>query len=77
MTVSSTGVPAGPRLLDALAVEAALVGRRPLDQLQAAEAAEVTRILRRRAATTDPTAGPITVSAGSTVPERHVRGASA
>lgn len=74
MTVSSTGVPAEPRLLDALAVEAALVGRRPLDQLQPAEAAEVTCILRRRAATTDPTA---TVPAGFAAPERYLRGASA
>ncbi|MEV6712015.1 hypothetical protein AB0M48_08210 [Lentzea sp. NPDC051208] len=74
MTVSSTGVPAGPRLLDALAVEAALVGRRPLDQLPPAEAAEVTRILRRRSAKTHPIS---TVPAGPTAFERHLRGASA
>ncbi len=73
MTISSTDVPAEPRLLDALAVEAALVGRRPLDQLPPAEAAEVTRILRRRAAKTHSIA---TVPAGPATPERHLRGAS-
>lgn len=74
MTVSSTGVPAGPRLLDALAVEAALVGRRPLDQLPPAEAAEVTRILHRRAAQT------LTIPAlwaGNSTAPQHMRGASA
>ncbi|WP_143027814.1 hypothetical protein [Lentzea albidocapillata] len=74
MTISSTGVPAEPRLLDALAVEAALVGRRPLDQLAPAEVAEVTRILRRRAACTR------TLSArwaGNSTASHHSRGASA
>ncbi|WP_439662875.1 hypothetical protein ACSHWB_16345 [Lentzea sp. HUAS TT2] len=64
MIISSTGVPAEPRLLDALAVEAALAARRPFDQLAPAEAAEVARILRRRAA-------------GNGIAARHVRGASA
>jgi hypothetical protein len=40
-------------LLDALAVEAALNGRRPFDQLSTAEVDEVLRILDRRGATLD------------------------
>lgn len=74
MTISSTGVPAEPRLLDALAVEAALVGRRPLDRLAPAEAAEVTRILRRRATQTRTLSA---LWAGNTIASQHVRGASA
>ncbi|MGH3859187.1 hypothetical protein [Actinokineospora sp.] len=43
----------GTRRLDALAVEAALRGRRPYRSLPAPEAAEVLRILHRRGDTRD------------------------
>lgn len=52
----------GTRRLDALAVEAALRGRRPYRTLPAPEAAEVLRILRRRGDTVDQVAALLDVA---------------